>query len=122
MAFEVPKIKKEEYTIEDLYRKRWKYYLFGALTGGGMFADAIYRSRNPYEAIEGLVVVGSSMIGYAVDYKLQFGKGFKGKKLFTFADGTKIVADSRENAVNVWKKHHKHKKEPDKFGLFHKEE
>jgi hypothetical protein len=120
MAFEVPKIKKEEYGLEGLYHKRWKYYLFGTLGGGGMFADAVYRSRNPYEAIQGLVLIGGSMIGYVVDYKSQFGKGFKGKKIFTFADGTKIVADSKANAIETWKKHHQHKKEPHKFELFHK--
>lgn len=123
MTFEIPKIKKEEYGIEGLYQKRWKYYLFGILGGAGLMGSAFAITRNPYQYISGMVLIGSSAIGYVGDYKRQisFSKGFKGRKVYTFADGTKILADSRADAIETWKKHHQHKQEPHKFELFHKE-
>lgn len=122
MAYQIPKITKSEYGVEGLYHKRFKYYLFGVLGGAGLMGEAFVLSRNPYQYISGMVLMGSSAIGYVADYKRQiaFRKGFKGRKVFTFADGTKILADDRQSAIDTWKKHHQHKKEPHKFELFHK--
>jgi hypothetical protein len=119
MAFEVPKIKKEVYGEENLFRKRLKYYIFGVLGGAGLMGSAFYVTRDPMQYISGMVLIGGSMIGYVADYKHQMGKGFVGRKIYTFADGTRILADDRKSAEETWKKHHEHKKEPNKFGLFH---
>jgi hypothetical protein len=105
--------------MEKFYKQRSKFYLFGTLGGLGLIGEAMFLSRNPYEYISGMVLTGSSLLGYAVDYKHQIGKGFVGKKVYTFADGTKILADTKENAIITYKKHQHQKKEPHKFHLFH---
>lgn len=122
--FKVPKITKSEYGIEGLQKRRMKYYLYGLLGGAGLMGTAFTITRNPYQYISGMVLVGTSALGYVGDYKRQisFSKGFKGRKVFTFADGTKILADDKNSAIATWKKHHQHKEEPHKFELFHKSE
>lgn len=122
MAYQILQITKSEYGIEGLQKRRMKYYLFGVLGGAGLMGEAFAISRNPYQYIVGLSLVGGSMLGYVGDYKRQiaFGKGFKGRKVFTFADGTKILADSKADAITTWKKQEEHKKNPNKFILLHK--
>jgi len=119
MAYKIPKIKKEEYGIEKFQKKRARYYLFGTIGGLGLMGEAFFLSRNPYEYLTGMVLTGTSVLGYVADFKHQIGKGFVGRKIYTFKDGTKILADSKENALATYKKHQHHKKEPHKFHLFH---
>jgi hypothetical protein len=120
MAYKIKsKIKKAEYSLEPFYKQRAKYYLFGTLAGAGLVTDALLLSRNPYEYISGLVLVGSSALGYVADYKHQIGKGFVGRKIYTFKDGMKILADDKNNALITYKKQLEHKKNPHKFVLFH---
>jgi hypothetical protein len=118
MAYKIPKIKKTEYSMQKFYKQRSKFYLFGTLGGFGLVGEAFYFSRNPYEMISGMVLAGTSMLGYVADYRHQIGNGFVGRKIYTFKDGTKILADNKENAIATYKKHQHHKKEPHKFHLF----
>ena len=119
MAYKVPIIKKEESILRPFYKKRVKYYLFGTLAGAGLMSSAYFLSRNPYEYITGMVLVGTSTLGYVRDYATQLGRAFRGKKIYTFEDGTKILADSREGAKLTYEKHQHHKKAPIKYELFH---
>jgi len=116
----VPKIVKEEYGLEKFFHQRAKYYVYGLIGGGGMIADALLRSRNLQEFISGWVVSEGAVMGYVGDYKHQvnIGKGFKARKLFTFADDTEIFADDRATAIDIYKKHHHHKSHPHHFHLF----
>lgn len=121
MAYKIPHIKKSEYGLEKFYKQRMKYYLYGVGGGALLLSDAILRSRNFYEAEMGLVLLGGSMISYVGDYKHQisFRKGFKARKIYTFADGTKILSDSEANAKKVYELHQHHKTHPHHFTLIH---
>jgi alpha-beta hydrolase superfamily lysophospholipase len=121
MAFKIPHIKKSEYGVDKFYKERARYYLYGFGMGVGLITDAILRSRNPYEAGLGYVIIGNSMLGYAGDFKHQISlkKGFKARKIYTFGDGTKILADSEKNAQKVYELHQHHKTHPHHFSLIH---
>jgi hypothetical protein len=117
----VPHIVKEEYGLEKFFHQRSKYYIYGLMGGGGLIADALWRSRNVVEFISGWVMTEGAVLGYVGDYKHQISMkkgGYKARKLFTFADGTKIFADDRATAIEIYKKHHHHKSHPHHFHLF----
>jgi hypothetical protein len=121
MAFKTPAIKKSEYGTQRFFKQRAKYYLFGVSIGTGLLADAFLRSRDPNEAFAGWVSLGGSMLGYATDYKHQISlrEGFKAKKLFIFADGTKVFAVDKNSAIRTYRLHKYHTTHPHHFSLFH---
>jgi hypothetical protein len=120
MSYKIPKVKKAEYGTQRFFKTRAKYYIFGVSVGVGLLGDAIARSRDPYEAFAGWVILGNSLLGYSIDYKHQISlkEGFKAKKIYTFADGTKILADSEKNAKQTYTLHKHHQTHPHHFSLF----
>lgn len=120
-AVKVPRITKEEYGLEKMMHQRSKYYIYGIIGGGGLITDALLNSRNSAEFLAGWAISGGALVGYAGDYKRQIsmkGGGFKARKVYTFADNTKILANDRASAVEVYQKHHFHKANPHHFHLF----
>jgi hypothetical protein len=112
------KIKKKEYGLKSFYEKRFKYYLYGAGLGAGLLSYG-FLTRQPYTVIEGMVLTGGTALAYVGDYSRQIGKNFVGKKIYTFKDGTKILADTEKDAIAVYNKHKHHKKHPAHYKLLH---